>query len=391
MFAPGLVERSHAAARMTFTRMALNNPTTRIRVFGALEIAHPPAAPLRPPTQRVLALLGYLIAHHDVPHSRDKLVDLLWPDLAPRQGRRMLSDTLWRARRLLTPPAQPDTPCLLIAGDTVCLRADSSLWIDLIAFEQYLHNLKQSDHDAIERLHAAVELYRGEFVEECYDDWALYERERLRERYLSALQRVLAAEQARGAYDQALLCALRLIAADPLREEAHRALMRLYHLLNRTEEALRAFEQCRALLEAELGVEPEAETLSLFEELRALHSRPLGGPDIAPGALDRSPIAVTISNDLPFIGRQAARAEVMEAVEQSLVGAGGMVLVTGPPGQGKSRLLREVAAGAAWRGAQVSWGRGREDAQGQPFGPLHEALAGALTPLRARPRAASVS
>src|SRR5262245_30112496 len=276
MFAPGLIERSHAA-RITFTRMALNNPTTRIRVLGALEIAHPPAAPLRPPTQRVLALLGYLIAHHDVPHSRDKLVDLLWPDLAPRQGRRMLSDTLWRARRLLTPPGHPDTPSLLIAGDTVALRPDSSLWIDLIAFEEYLHDLNESDDGAVERLRAAVELYRGDFVEECYDDWALYERERLRELYLSALQRLLAALTARGAYDQALLCALRLIAADPLREEAHRALMRLYHLLNRTEDALRAFEQCRALLEAELGVEPEAETLSLFEELRALHSRRLGG------------------------------------------------------------------------------------------------------------------
>ena len=102
----------------------MNEITTRIAIFGALEIAHHPAAPLRPPTQRVLALLGYLIAHHDVPQARDKLVDLLWPDLLPRQGRRMLSDTLWRARRVLTPPGQDDTPALLIAGDTVAFRPD---------------------------------------------------------------------------------------------------------------------------------------------------------------------------------------------------------------------------------------------------------------------------
>src|SRR6266508_432290 len=115
----------------------MNEITTRIAIFGALEITHGSAAPQRPPTQRVLALLGYLIAHHDVPQSRDKLVDLLWPDLLPRQGRRMLSDTLWRARRLLTPPGRADTLALEISGDTVTFRPGTSIQVDLIAFEQF--------------------------------------------------------------------------------------------------------------------------------------------------------------------------------------------------------------------------------------------------------------
>src|SRR5215211_4701565 len=255
----------------------MSEPITRIALFGALEIVHDQAAPLRPSTQRVLALLGYLIAHHDVPHPRDKLVELLWPDLPPRQGRRMLSDTLWRARRLLTPPAADDTPALLIAGDTVAFRPTPALWVDLIAFEQALHPPSPSTEVADQQLRAAVELYRGDFLEDCYDDWALYERERLREQYLSALMRLLAADQQRQAYDLALQSALRLVQADPLREEAHRALMRLYYLLGRTDDALRAFAQCRALLETELAIEPEAETLSLYEELQALQERRGGG------------------------------------------------------------------------------------------------------------------
>src|SRR5919199_1337644 len=97
----------------------MSQPITRIAVFGALEITHDQTAPLRPSTQRVLALLGYLIAHHDAPQPRDKLVDALWPDLLPRQGRRMLSDTLWRVRRLLTPPGAPDTPLIDISGSAV--------------------------------------------------------------------------------------------------------------------------------------------------------------------------------------------------------------------------------------------------------------------------------
>src|SRR5215218_7080597 len=277
------------------THMATNNPITRITLFGALEIAHGSAAPLRPPTQRVLALLGYLIAHHAVPQAREKLVDLLWPDLLPRQGRRMLSDTLWRARRLLTPPGQADTQALLIAGDTVTFRPDSTTWVDLIAFEQALQERKAADAGADERLRAAVELYRGDFLEDCYDDWALFERERLREQYLSALQR-------------------------------------LYHLLGRTDDALRAFGQCRAQLESELGVEPEAETLSLYEELQALQQRRAGVAS-PPSASPAPTMPVAISNDLPFVGRQAVRAEVMEAIEQALAGAGGMLLVAGAPGQ----------------------------------------------------------
>lgn len=355
----------------------MSQPVTQIALFGALEITHHAAAPLRPPTQRVLALLGYLIAQHHVPQSRDKLVDLLWPDLPPRQGRRMLSDTLWRARRLLTPPEREDTSAFVVGGDSVTFRPDDSIWVDLIAFEQLLDGAPAANP---EQIRAAIELYRGDFLEDCYDDWALYERERLRERYLSALRALLAYDHERRAYDQMLQVALRLVRADPLREEGHRALMRAYYLLGREADALRAYEQCRAALHDELGVEPEPATHSLYEEIQALLHRRSGAPQSAGVPAPR----FAISSNLPFVGRQQARAELMDAIEQAQVGAGGLLLLAGLAGQGKSRLLREVGSGAEWRGAQVSWGHGREDAQALPLGPLREALAGALTPARAR-------
>jgi hypothetical protein len=58
--------------RAGFSSKAMSELSTRIAIFGALEIAHSPGLPLRPPTQRVLGLLGYLIAHHDVPQAREK-------------------------------------------------------------------------------------------------------------------------------------------------------------------------------------------------------------------------------------------------------------------------------------------------------------------------------
>jgi DNA-binding SARP family transcriptional activator len=358
--------------------MAESNATTEIVLFGALEIRHALAAPRRPPTQRVLALLGFLITHHSIPQGRDKLVELLWPELLPRQGRRMLSDTLWRTRKLLTAPGQADTPLLVLGGDAVTFRLDRSTTVDLLAFDEYLAVATEGE---LAPLRCAIGLYRGDFLEDCYDDWALYERERRREQYLSALLRLLAWDQAAGAHDAALQSALRLVQADPLREDGHRALMRLYYLLGRPSDALRAYESCRVVLEQELGVEPDPETLSLYEEILALQQRRAGEKL---QAVDSTAAGPPILREVPLVGRQGARAEVMEAVEAALAGAGGLLLLSGEAGMGKSRLLREVASGASWRGAQVSWGRGREDAAALPFGALREALAAALSPLRAR-------
>src|SRR5262245_25363043 len=118
--------------------MAESNATTEIVLFGALEIRHAHSPPRRPPPQRVLALLGFLIAHHAIPQGRDKLVDLLWPDLLPRQGRRMLSDTLWRTRKLLTPPGHTDTSLLHLGGDAVTFRPDHTTVVDLLTFDAHL-------------------------------------------------------------------------------------------------------------------------------------------------------------------------------------------------------------------------------------------------------------
>jgi DNA-binding SARP family transcriptional activator len=315
-----------------------------------------------------------------VPQGRDKLVDLLWPDLLPRQGRRMLSDALWRARRLLTPPESEETLLLDISGSAVAFRPAEDTFVDLLSFERLLGPLARSlddgatarlEADVVARMREATALYRGDFLEDCYDDWTLYERERLRELYLGALRRLLAHDLAAQAHDAGLQIALRLVRADPLREESHRDLMRLYYLLGREADALRAYEQCAKILDEELGVEPDAATVSLYEEIRSLQQR-------RAWEQASSPIARMIS-DPPLVGRPEQRAELMDVVEQAIAGAGGMLLVVGEAGIGKTRMLREIASGAEWRGAHVSWGHGHEDAQARPFGALRGALATAIT------------
>lgn len=386
----------------------------QIKLFGALEVVHGEQSPQRPATHKVLSLVGYLIVHRGVPQPREKLVDLLWPDLPPRQGRRLFSDTLWRARRLLTATDELETPLLHIAGDTITFLPTPEMWIDVIHFERLadvaggwrlelrdeegaFHSSRSNPQAAIiNQLQAAIALYRGDFLEECYDDWALLERERLRERYLSLMHCLVQYYQQNRDYQAALHIALRLSHADPLHEETHRSILRLYYLLGREAEALRTYEQFRALLARELHVEPHPSTTALYEEIIALRRSRLSITNFAPEAQQMRAVGVDHASSaalppppllaaaLPFVGRHRERVALLQAVERAIAGLGAIMLVAGEAGQGKSQLLREVAAGAVWRGAQVSYGQGRQDAQALPFDPLRGALSSALSPLRVR-------
>lgn len=338
----------------------------RIALFGQVEIVAAGGAPARPETVRVAALLGYLAVHHDAPHRREKLAELLWPDQEPGRGRRLLSDALWRARRLLEAAGGP---LLLSAGrDTVVLRLTAGVQVDAVTLEQVaLAGAAATTRE----LEAAIELYRGEFVEDCYDDWAVPVRERLREHLLTLLGRLLARRRERGEYEPALQAALLLLEHDPLREETHREIIRLYYLLGREADALRAYERCRQVLAHELGASPSPETIALYEEIAAL--------SVGPGAAPEAQIG-----DVRFVGRRSERAALLGAVERALADEGGVALVAGEAGQGKTRLLRELASSASWRGAQVHWGRGYADARRRPFGPLREALESLLSQPLAR-------
>jgi DNA-binding SARP family transcriptional activator len=116
-------------------------------------------------------------------------------------------------------------------------------------------------------LKVALDLYTGELLEEFYDDWALRERERLRALYLSSLKRLMEYYQQQGTYAESLSCGQLILQYDPLREDIHRALMRLHSEHGQRGHAVRQYEVCRAVLAAELGVVPLEETQALFAQI----------------------------------------------------------------------------------------------------------------------------
>src|SRR5204862_1946858 len=115
--------------------------------------------------------------------------------------------------------------------------------------------------------------YRGPLLdgfrlaEKPFEEWLESERARLHELALDALRVSMDRHVEAGRIEPATQAALRLIALDPLQEDVHRALMRLYARQGRRAVALRQYQTCVAILQKELGVEPEPETKRLYLEI----------------------------------------------------------------------------------------------------------------------------
>jgi DNA-binding SARP family transcriptional activator/tetratricopeptide (TPR) repeat protein len=329
----------------------------RISLFGTLRVEQGHnSCPIS--SSNVKNLLAYLLLYPDRIHTREYLADLLWPDTPPERVRRNLSDTLYRLRQAV------GEGLLTIDREKVQLNKEIKLWVDVWEFKRLI------DSQDPDQLIQAVNLYRDDLLPELYDDWILPERVGLREKYLDGLETRVEIEQAKNNLPQALTYARRLIRAEPLREHNQRTYILLLGRLNHRNEAIVHYEYLEKLLQQELGLEPMPETKAAIQAIRREMS--LAAP-------------TSLSTELtPFVGRTQERTILLEAVEAAIGGQGGLLAVEGPAGIGKSRLLREVAAGARWRGAVVITGRASAQPMASPLAPLAKALAPAL----AGPRAA---
>jgi DNA-binding SARP family transcriptional activator len=339
------------------------------------------------PSRAARSLFAYLAVNRDRRHTRDLLAGLFWPDLPEAKARRRLSQALWQVQDVLAETSAGE-PYLLTTADAVVFNSAAPFWLDVDQFERALDTVEpdeqfrpQEHGIALDQLRAGIELYRGDFLAGFYDDWVTFEQERLRERYLNALTVLVDLLAGAGDNQQALAYARRLTNHDPLRETAHRAAIRLYFLLGRVNDALQQFERCKTVLADELGTEPSPETQALYERIvryRQNELQPVGPLQASQSPLFRRDGAV------PFVGRRDERSILVDRIELALRSQGGVVLVEGEPGVGKTRLVREVCDDARWRGFDVLWARCHGNDMARPYAPIADALGAALTPLRAQ-------
>jgi predicted ATPase/DNA-binding SARP family transcriptional activator/Tfp pilus assembly protein PilF len=239
-----------------------------IQLLGGLCIRQQERQISRFNTHKTGALLAYLAYHRRQAHPREVLIELLWPDRVPQAGRGSLSMALSSLRHQLEPPGVPAGAVILADRFTVQLNPDA-VTTDAAEFETALRSAAQarSRSEQGQRLTMAVERYSGELLPGYYEDWILTERQRLSDLFVQALSRLITHLEQAGEREQALRYAYRAVGADPLREEAYRALMRLYAATGQPVSGLRVYAQLKRLFKRELGEAPSPATSQLAREL----------------------------------------------------------------------------------------------------------------------------
>ena len=230
-------------------------------------------APIEIGRRKAIALLAYL-ALSGQSQSRDSLATLLWPDHSQSRARASLSRDLSILNRAMGPNwFQADR-------ETIALRP---IWTDVEQFRQKLadceshgHPLSETCPECLASLNEAVALCQDDFLKgftlpDCpdFDEWQFFQSEGLRQELASALQRLIDLHESRDDPSAAIPHARRWLALDPLHEPAHRMLMGLYAHVDQQAAALRQYQVCTDMLEAEFGLPPSEETTALYERIRS--------------------------------------------------------------------------------------------------------------------------
>ncbi len=229
--------------------------------------------------EKAIHLFQFFITmrHHYV--HKEQIMDRLWPDLDLTKGDRDFKVALNSINKALEPEREPRSEPRFVKRFGLAYGIDFEfVWVDTEVMEQLIAAgnqamLNQESADAVDFAIAcydtALKLYHGDYLpERRYEDWTSAERERLQLLGLNTMTTLAELLLTRTPLESVRLTQ-RVIAVDPVWEDAYRVLMRAFVAQKNRPMALRSYERCVAVLEEEFGVEPLPETTALYEAIRA--------------------------------------------------------------------------------------------------------------------------
>jgi predicted ATPase/DNA-binding SARP family transcriptional activator len=340
------------------------------RILGPLEVEdNGRSVELGGARQR--ALLAILLLRRNEVVSADRLIEELYAGRPPPTAAKSLQAHISRLRGALRPEdrlhTRPGGYVLEVAPDEL----DADRAARLLAEGRKARGA--GDHDAAAiAFDSALGLWRGRpLADVAYDGFAQDEIARLDELRLECLEERLETDLERGRHAEVVGDLERLVAEHPGRERLRGQLMLALYRSGRQADALAAYQDARRALLDELGIEP-GRALQELERAILNQDRRLDAPASveAPGRSEhpgRRAAGV-------FVGRERELADILGAFDDARSGTGRLVLLTGEPGIGKSRLADELAAHAQSRGTTVLWGRCWEAGGAPAYWPWVQAL-----------------
>lgn len=344
-----------------------------IKLFGEFYIASDGLPIHGVKSERLQALLAFMLLHRNAPQTRQQVAVHLWPDAMDGDAKANLRRRLHELKQLI-PNADR---WLRVETKTIQWLLTEHCFVDVAQFEAAITQSQSTQ--SRQALEQAAMLYQGDLMPSCYDDWIVPYREQLRQQAIAGLDTLVTLLTTQGDNRPAIRYAQQLQRIDPLYEPAYCHLMRLHAQAGDRGSALRAYHQCMTTLQAELGVNPSPTTCKLYQDLLTLDDAPspltcaanaqIQAPAVSP-LLPLTPSSLAVpTTELPLIGRETEWAAMQvwrsHCLEQNQPD---LLWLLGEPGIGKTRLLEELAKTMQTSGGYVLWGRGFEAEMLRPYG-----------------------
>jgi DNA-binding SARP family transcriptional activator len=349
----------------------------KFSLLGPLEVRDSTGRPVDLGSRRQRALLALLLLDANRVVAVDRLIDGLWGEAAPPKAAASIQSYVSNLRRVLEPDRPPRSPARMLVsrvpGYAIVIERDQ---LDVLAFEDLVASARaasgEDPHRALAELDDALALWRGAALAEFADDpFATGELARLEERRAAAEEDRIDVLLRLGQLDAAIADLGRLVEQQPLRERRQRQLVTALYLSGRQTDALEAHRRHVAHLAEEFGLDPSPEFLALRDAVLR-HEIALEPAPPAPARTTR-PDETAPAPVFELIGRDEELARFDELLDVTLRGSGGIILVSGEPGIGKTRLLETMLERAASRDMLTALGRCYEGGAAPAFWPFVEA------------------
>jgi DNA-binding SARP family transcriptional activator len=256
-----------------------DGPTTRnatelvVRMLGTFEVSVAGQPIVRWHGRLGRSILAYLLLQQYCV-SRDRLIDLFWPDADPLCAQNRLRVAVSSVRRSIR--AVSDRHVVEFRDGNYRIARSCDVRVDVVEFEQRARDARRAEErhstdEALTEYRRSLDCYRGDLLADMtHDDWTVLPREALRVAHLECLASAARLHLLRGEHGEALSLAWTIIADDPAREDAHRLIMRCHAERGEVHQARRQFDLCRRELHNVLGVEPSPATIELLRALDAV-------------------------------------------------------------------------------------------------------------------------
>lgn len=332
----------------------------RIRLLGDFAVLEGDERKKLPPSKKTRALLAYLIVTARE-QKRSRMCSLLW-DVAD-DPRGALRWSLSKIRKIVN---TDDVERLVADRETVEFVAHDAV-IDIHTLRSVSRRLSEASLEELEDVAAVVggELLEGlELTDfDSFQAWCVGRREEARRQHVALLRELV--RRLEDDAERALPHARRLVQVEPMDDGAQISLLRLLAASGRRAEAEQQFDSAKRLFQ-ELGSGKASALLTTFAAVEWGGARSVREPRVAPTTLIQPAGLVGRRDELARFGTTVQA--VMDSQKSRIL------LLTGEPGVGKSRLLSALTDDVKRHGGSVLAGACFEAERDRPYGPWIDAL-----------------